>query len=266
MTPFDLPCAMTEQAPRLAYIEQGGGPPVVLLHGLTCNAAYWLRVVPLLAGLRLVAVDFRGHGLSEHRDSYRYADYEHDLLAVLDELRLDQVSAVGHSLGGYVGLLAATRTDRIESVLAIDVKSDWTEADAELAERSREATQRVEPERPPLVDRLARTLQPVQLDADELERLAERSLEKVAVGWRFRWDRRVLATEPVDPFAFLAGVRCRVHVMAGAESEVMPPEAAERFTAAIPGATLELVDGVGHHVELEAPERVAARIRQLVAG
>ena len=251
---------------ELAYIEQGDGPPVVLLHGLTCNAAYWLRVLPLLSGLRVVALDFGGHGLSAHRDSYRYADYERDLLSVLEQFGLERVAVAGHSLGGYVALLAATRTDRIESVLAIDVKSDWTDADAELAERSRDATQRVEPERAPLVERLARMLQPVQLEADELERLAEHSLEKVGEGWRFRWDRRVLATEPVDPFDFLSEVSRRVHVMAGADSEVMPPEAAERFAAAIPGATLEVVDGAGHHLELEAPERVAARIRELVAG
>ena len=43
----------------------------------------------------------------------------------------------------------------------------------------------------------------------------------------------------------------------------MPRASAERFAAAIPAAQLELVDGVGHHVELEAPERVAAGIRAL---
>src|SRR6266540_7532918 len=82
----------------------GQGPPVVLLHGLTCNAGYWLRVGPLLAGVRVVALDFRGHGLSEHRDSYRYADYERDLLTLFDELGLDRVVVAGHSLGGYVAL------------------------------------------------------------------------------------------------------------------------------------------------------------------
>jgi pimeloyl-ACP methyl ester carboxylesterase len=51
--------------------------------------------------------------------------------------------------------------------------------------------------------------------------------------------------------------------MAGAESDVMPPEAARAFANASPGATLELLDGVGHHVELEAPDRVAGAIRRL---
>ena len=197
----------------LAHTDTGSGAPVVLLHGLTCNAAYWLRVVPLLFGLRAIALDFGGHGLSEHRDSYAYADYERDLFQLLDEFGLDRVAVAGHSLGGYVALLAATRSDRIGAVLAIDVKSDWTDADAELAERSRDAAQRVEPDRAALVDRLARTLQPVVPAPDELELLAERSIEPAAGGWRFRWDRRVLATEPVDPFAFLSDVSCPAQVM-----------------------------------------------------
>ena len=169
----------------------------------------------------------------------------------------------GHSRGGYVALLAATRTDRIRAVLAVDVKCDRTEADVELAERSRDASQRVEPDRDALVNRLATSLQPVVFDENELERLAERSIESLADGWRFRWDRRVLAAEPVDPFASLPSVRCPAHVMAGRDSPVMPHASAERFADAVPGARLELIYGVGHHVELEAPRRVAARIRTL---
>jgi pimeloyl-ACP methyl ester carboxylesterase len=53
--------------------------------------------------------------------------------------------------------------------------------------------------------------------------------------------------------------------MAGAESDVMPPDSAQKFATAIPGAALEVLDGIGHHVELEAAERVAARILELVA-
>ena len=236
----------------------------MLLHGLTCNAAYWLRVLPLIAGVRAIALDFRGHGLSEHRDSYRYADYENDLVALLDDLDLDRVALVGHSLGGYVGLLAAAHTDRVASVLAIDVKSDWTDTDAALAERSRGASQRAEPDRDHVVERLRRSLPGSTVDDRELELLAERSVEPVEDGWRLRWDRRVLATEPVEPYEFLAAVRCPVHVMAGSASEVMPPEAARRFAAAIPGATVEIVDGIGHHVELEAPGRIASYIRELL--
>ncbi|HET8873940.1 MAG TPA: alpha/beta hydrolase [Gaiellaceae bacterium] len=237
-----------------------------MLHGLTCNAAYWLRVTPLLEGRRSIALDFGGHGLRDHRDSYRYADYERDLLWLMDQLGLQHVTVAGHSLGGYVALLASTRSDRISGVLAVDVKSDWTDADAELAERSRSAAQRLEPDRAALVERLQRSVRPAVLAAEELELVAARSIEQVGHEWRFRWDRRVLATEPVDPYAFLSDVRCDTRIMSGSESDVMPPDSATRFAAAIPGAVLEVVNGVGHHVELEAAERVARRIRELSEG
>jgi pimeloyl-ACP methyl ester carboxylesterase len=217
-------------------------------------------VTPLLENVRVVALDFRGHGLSEHRDSYGYADYEDDVMWLLDWLELDDVTVAGHSLGGYVALLAASRSDRIGRVLAIDVKSDWTDEDTAFAERSRGATQRVEPDREALLTRLAKSVAPAALGADELELLAERAIELVDGGWRFRWDRRVLDTEPVDPFTFLGGVRCRAHVLAGSESHVMPPDRARRFAEAIPNGTAEIADGAGHHVELEAPELVAERI------
>lgn len=214
----------------------------------------------MLEGVRVICLDFRGHGLSEHADSYGYADYVSDLTSLLDRLGLDDVTVAGHSLGGYVALLAACSDDRIARVLAIDVKSDWTEEDVAFVDRSRDATQRVEPDLEPLVARLAKSISPSDLDAKELDLLAERAIENVEGGWRFRWDRRVLAPEPVDPFAFLDRVHCPAHVIAGSESDVMPPDKAQRFAEAIPGGTVEIVDGAGHHVELDAPELVAERI------
>jgi pimeloyl-ACP methyl ester carboxylesterase len=44
----------------------------------------------------------------------------------------------------------------------------------------------------------------------------------------------------------------------------MPPAAADQFAAAIPDGVLDLVVGVGHHVEVEAPNRVARAIRAAV--
>jgi pimeloyl-ACP methyl ester carboxylesterase len=214
----------------------------------------------LLDGVRVIALDYRGHGLSEHADSYGYLDYVSDLTWLLDRLELDEVTVAGHSLGGYVALLAACSDERIARVVAIDVKSDWTEEDVSFVERAREGTQPVEPDLESLVGRIARSVLPSDLDAKELELIAERAIENVEGGWRFRWDRRVLAPEPVDPFAFLGRVRCPAHVIAGSESEVMPPDKAQRFAEAIPGGTVEIVDGAGHHPELDAPELVAERI------
>jgi pimeloyl-ACP methyl ester carboxylesterase len=217
-------------------------------------------VTPSLDRVRVIALDFRGHGLSDHAGSYGYADYVSDLTSLLDRLELEDVTVAGHSLGGYVALLAACSDDRIARVLAIDVKSDWTDEDVSFVERARGSTQRVEADLERLVGRIAQSVSPSDLDAKELELLAERAIERVEGGWRFRWDRRVLAPEPVDPFAFLGRVPCPARVIAGSESDVMPPDKAHRFADAIPGGSVEIVDAAGHHVELDAPELLAERI------
>jgi pimeloyl-ACP methyl ester carboxylesterase len=80
----------------LAHTDTGKGRPVVLLHGLTCHLGYWWRVISLLNGVRIVALDFRGHGLSEHRDSHGYVHYERDLLSLLDALD-HRITVAGHS-------------------------------------------------------------------------------------------------------------------------------------------------------------------------
>jgi pimeloyl-ACP methyl ester carboxylesterase len=66
-------------------------------------------------------LDFRGHGLSEHRDSYGYVHYERDLLSLLDALDLDRITVAGHSHGGYVALFRASRSEKIRRAQAIDV-------------------------------------------------------------------------------------------------------------------------------------------------
>jgi len=119
------------------------------------------------------------------------------------------------------------------------------------------------PKREALMGRLGKSLAPGVLSTDELELVAERSIEPAEGGWRFRWDRRVLDTEPVDPFGFLSDVPCPVSVLAGSQSDVMPPDKARRFAEAIAGGTAEIVDGSGHHVELDAPRIVADRILEL---
>ena len=52
-------------------------------------------------------------------------------------------------------------------------------------------------------------------------------------------------------------------ILCTSEDRAVRPEWQRDMAAAIPGATLEIVEGGGHHVELEAPARVAARIREL---
>ena len=85
----------------------GSGQALALLHGLASNARIWDGVAPRLvgAGLRVVALDLRGHGDSDQPGSgYDFGQVGRDLQAALAALGLDRPVLVGHSWGANVAL------------------------------------------------------------------------------------------------------------------------------------------------------------------
>lgn len=91
----------------LNYVEVSTtGAPLVLLHGGSSQWRNFEILLPdLTASWYLYALDFRGHGNSERAESYRLQDFVDDVIAFLCEVIGEPVAFVGHSLGGWLGLL-----------------------------------------------------------------------------------------------------------------------------------------------------------------
>jgi pimeloyl-ACP methyl ester carboxylesterase len=92
---------------RIRAIERGdsASPPVVLVPGWGCSVYTYNRNMPALAdaGFRAIAVDLKGHGLSDKpiaSDEYTIDSLVEHLRDILDALELDRPALVGHSLGG----------------------------------------------------------------------------------------------------------------------------------------------------------------------
>ena len=100
---------------RFHYKNWGGPPdgqPLVLLHGLASNARIWDLVAPHLVerGLRVFALDQRGHGLSDvPPDGYDFATIVSDLREFVRALNLEHPLLVGHSWGASTVLEYAAR-------------------------------------------------------------------------------------------------------------------------------------------------------------
>src|SRR5437764_15398091 len=88
--------------------EAGDGPPLVLLHGWPQHWWCWREVIPHLAArYHVVCPDIRGLGWSGGSEgSFRWDDLAADLIAWLDELRLDRVRLVGFDWGCVIGYRA----------------------------------------------------------------------------------------------------------------------------------------------------------------
>jgi haloalkane dehalogenase len=96
---------------RLSYVDEGSGPPVVLVHGTPTWSFLWRRLVARLAaaGHRVIAPDHLGFGLSDKPPGapYRPEDHARRLRLLLDALDLQGATLVLHDFGGPIGLAYA---------------------------------------------------------------------------------------------------------------------------------------------------------------
>lgn len=97
---------------RLAYLDEGEGPPVVFLHGEPTWSYLWRKVIPPVrdAGYRCIAPDLAGFGRSDKPTDLEWYTYDRhvELMArLLEELDVRDATAVLHDWGGLIGLRVA---------------------------------------------------------------------------------------------------------------------------------------------------------------
>ncbi len=107
---------------RFHYVEQGGGPLVLLLHGFPEFWYSWRKQLPALAeaGFRAVAPDMRGYNLSDKpRDGYNIESLVNDVVALGRTLGDERVHVVGHDWGGVVAWQTAWRQPEFVRTLVV---------------------------------------------------------------------------------------------------------------------------------------------------
>lgn len=107
------------------YEDAGTGLPVLCLSGLTRNARDFDFVAPQLEGVRMIRMDYRGRGRSDHAADYHSYSLQReaqDVLELLDHLGLDKVAILGTSRGGMIAMgLAMGAKDRLLGVCLNDI-------------------------------------------------------------------------------------------------------------------------------------------------
>ena len=120
---------------RVAYHDDGAGPPVLLLHGCPFSSFVWRNVIPQLAdSFRCLAPDLLGLGDTETAPDADWSlpAQEAMILGFLDALNVERVAIVGHDHGGAVAeMLAARHSDRVDQLVLCNVEAydNWPSAD-----------------------------------------------------------------------------------------------------------------------------------------
>ena len=117
---------------KLSYLDAGGnGKIIIALHAHWMQALGYNKIATeLLPNWRVIALDQRGHGLSDHANSYAREDYLGDLAALLQHLEIKEpVILMGNSLGGVNAYQFAARNPKLVKAMIIedigvDISSD----------------------------------------------------------------------------------------------------------------------------------------------
>jgi pimeloyl-ACP methyl ester carboxylesterase len=263
----------------IAGRRAGSGPPVLLLHGGPGLGFDYLRdLADELAQENDVAwYQQRGQEPSAAAGPYTVAADVEDARRVLDALGWQRAYVVGHSWGGHLALhIAAAMPERLFGVLSVEPlgpvgDGHWPEFDEEIFRRT--------PER---VRAQAREI-------DELSMAGAADDELALEGMRLVWPAYFADPERAPPMpelriatersgemvpsilaelpaleAGLPRIRVPVGFVHGSRSP-MPLAASTDGADRIPGAWVEVVDGAGHFVWVEAPGAVCASLRRLTA-
>ncbi|EZH81526.1 alpha/beta hydrolase [Ectopseudomonas composti] len=242
------------------------GVPVLALHGWLDNAASFARLAPKLEGLRIVALDFAGHGHSEHRCAgagYALWDYAFDVLQVAEQFGWERFSILGHSMGAITAvLLAGAMPERIARLALIDGLVPYTgeaeQAPEKLGEALR-ARQALTDKRKPVYAEMARAVEArmkgvgaVSREAAEL--LAQRGLMPVPGGYTWRTDSRLTLPSPLrlswaHAQAFVRALQCPVSLVL-AEQGMMGTQSAVRSLLQDLPFEVHRLPG-GHHLHLD---------------
>lgn len=262
--------SLSISAGSLAYVEEGEGPAVLLIHGIPTSSYLWRRVIPLLArDFHVYAVDLLGYGDSDkpERADLSVAGQAGHLRAFMEAVGWQRGAVVGHDIGGGVAQLLAVQDPGAVSglVLCDTIAYDsWPVPDIERLKE-------------PAWDEIIETL--------DLSRGFRKALEQGMVHREAIDDR--LVSEYVRPFKDLEGrrayLRCARALRTEDLAEVMDEvehlevptlivwgeadvfqklEFGRRLQARMPKADLVVIPRAGHFVPEDRPEEVARVIRE----
>jgi pimeloyl-ACP methyl ester carboxylesterase len=272
---------ITINGQQIGYRLSGQGPAIVLIHGLASSSATWRLMGPQLAAQhRVLALDLMGHGASaKPRGDYSLGAHASTIRDLMLALGIERATFVGHSFGGGIAMQLAyqfpERCERLVLVASGGLGKEVTPFLRAVALPGAEFLL-------PLV-LSSRIHGAILALGNQLRRLGLRLDD----GKSEMWDNYTALTSPEGRLAFvstvrevidLAGQRVSAHdklylaaaiptlIVWGDRDAVIPISHGHGAHQAMAGSHLEILDGSGHFLPLQDPDRLSALVSQFIAA
>jgi pimeloyl-ACP methyl ester carboxylesterase len=264
---------------RVAYRDAGHGEVLLLIHGMAGSSATWRAVLPQLAKkYRVVAPDLLGHGESaKPRGDYSLGAFAVWLRDFLDELSITRATVVGHSLGGGVAMqFVYQHPDYCERLVLISSGGLGPDVGVILRLLSAPGAEFVLPVIAPkpvlrVGDKVKSWLTSAGVQSPRGAELwsAYSSLSDRLTRQSFLRTLRSVVDYRGQAVSALNRLKLQAElpVMAvwGEKDDIIPVEHAYAAQAARQESRLEVLPGVGHFAQVEAPTKVVELIEDFIA-
>lgn len=226
---------ITVNGAKIAFSDEGAGPPLVMLHSLGADKTLWRDLTALLPDHRIIAIDMRGHGASSvPQGPYRMGGLISDVEAVLDHLSVTDAVVIGLSVGGMIAQgLAVKRLDLVRAIVLMCTAAKLGQPDPWHARAAKVREAGMEAIVPDILDRWGSP---------------DATLAK----------SRLLGTDPegyagvceaiagTDFYTPTSGLRLPTLGFAGNRDKSTPPDLVRETVDLVPGSAFHLIRGAGH--------------------
>jgi len=256
----------------IAYLRQGQGPPLLLLHGIPSSSYLWRDVIdPLSASFDVLAPDLLGYGDSDKRldADLSIAAQARYVVAFMETIGVHQAAVIGHDIGGGVAqLMAADEPQRVARLILIDsaVDNNWpVPVIARLKEPAWDHIMVNIDMRKGLREGLEKGMVTAGRVTDEVVDEWTRPFQDLG-GRRayLRAARALNNRDLVGRSKHIEEIETPTLILWGANDAFLEPRWAEVLQHKFRNATVEIIDPGGHFLPLDRPEAVVEAITRFL--
>lgn len=248
----------------MKYVEMGkpDGKPLILIHGMTDNSRGWSLIAPYFTDdFHVYMIDLRGHGDSDKPDMkvYSMALYAADIASFMEKLQIEEADIVGHSLGSMIGqTFAINYPDKVTNLILeastpVNVEyfgNGLYEAAVGFGENQPDDE---------FMEGWYSNPNPVDEEFLSYEMKESQALPP------YDWRQITKGFSFSNLLPFMDELKSPTLILWGTEDSFFGKEHQDELKSLIPHADFISYEGIGHNIQWEIPEKMAADIRDFLS-
>jgi len=266
---------------KISGISNGNvqGTLLLCLHGWLDNAASFQPLLPHLSDYHVIAIDWPGHGLSDHRGSdahYHFLDWVYDLISLFRSQQWQAIDIIGHSMGGMVAsAFASAFPEHVKSLTLIDSIGFLTAEAETTTEQLRKGllsrlTRNVNAKKyhTSLDSAVAARVLVSDLNQENASLIVKRGIEQTEAGLIWRSDVRLRSTSPyrftiAQAQQLVSDINTPVQLLYGSKGMEMVTVGLKCFGSLFSSLEVHKLLG-GHHVHMEQAKETAKLVNTFI--